>query len=166
MNALPSISYEKLETVGKGLWGLLREGTRHLLRHPVTGIAVAAETEDQRWLLIRRGDTGRWALPGGTLEWGETLSAAAYREVSEETGATLLTPPELCGVYSDPSRDYRFHAVTVLVRAQVSMPSRPPLNSVEIREVKPFAREELPTNLSLGMDDMLQDALQGRRVLE
>ena len=34
---------------------------------------AAARTADGRWVLIRRGDTGEWALPGGTLEWGETL---------------------------------------------------------------------------------------------
>lgn len=50
------------------------------------GIAAAAQTEDGRWLLIRRGDTGQWALPGGTLEWGETLREAIVRELAEEAG--------------------------------------------------------------------------------
>ena len=65
---------------------ILREATRHILRRPVLGIAAAAQTEDGRWLLIRRGDTGQWALPGGTLEWGETLREAIVRELAEEAG--------------------------------------------------------------------------------
>lgn len=43
-------------------------------------------------LLIKRGKEphyGRWMVPGGTLEWGETLEAAAVREVKEETGIDI-----------------------------------------------------------------------------
>lgn len=43
-------------------------------------------------LLIRRGKEphyGRWMVPGGTLEWGESLEAAAVREVREETGVEI-----------------------------------------------------------------------------
>lgn len=43
-------------------------------------------------LLIRRGKEpqyGRWMVPGGTLEWGETLEEAAVREVREETGIDI-----------------------------------------------------------------------------
>lgn len=43
-------------------------------------------------LLIRRGKEphyGRWMVPGGTLEWGESLEQAAVREVREETGVEI-----------------------------------------------------------------------------
>src|SRR5208337_4883741 len=55
------------------VWVLVKDVARHVLRRPVIGIVAAGRTRDGRWLLIRRGDTGEWALPGGTLEWGETL---------------------------------------------------------------------------------------------
>jgi 8-oxo-dGTP diphosphatase len=152
--------------IGSDVWSILREATRHVLRHPVVGIAVAARTEDDRWLLIRRRDTGGWALPGGTLEWGETLASAARREVLEEAGAELLAPLELCGVYSEPERDYRFHAVTVLAVGRVQPPHRAPGNPLEIAEARLFAAGELPEQLSLGMSDLLADARAGRRVLE
>lgn len=148
------------------LFALLREGTRHLLRHPVVGIVAAARTADGRWLLIRRRDTGGWALPGGTLEWGETLSQAVGRELLEEAGVELLGPSELFGVYSDPERDYRFHAVTILVTALVSEPRRPPKNPLEIAEVGLFEHAALPPALSMGMTDMLNDVLAQRRRLE
>lgn len=150
----------------RDIFALVREATRHVLRHPVVGVAAAAHTEDDRWLLIRRRDTGGWALPGGTLEWGETVSQGIARELAEEAGVELLGPSELCGVYSNPERDYRFHAVTILVTARVSEPRRPPRNPLEISEVRLFERAELPATLSMGMTDMLRSVLESRRTLE
>ena len=76
------------------VFALVREATRHVLRHPVVGVAAAARTQDGRWLLIRRRDTGGWALPGGTLEWGESLSPAIAQlgSAAEMTPATRSTP--------------------------------------------------------------------------
>jgi 8-oxo-dGTP diphosphatase len=152
--------------LGAGAWAILKEGARHVLRHPVVGVAVAAQTADGRWLLIRRRDTGEWALPGGTLEWGETLLQAARRELLEEAGVTVDGPLELCGVYSRPDRDYRFHGVTVLLQARVLEPHLPPQNPLEIAEVRLFGSSELPSELSLSMTDLLADARAGRRTLE
>jgi 8-oxo-dGTP diphosphatase len=147
--------------VPSGVWSLVREAARHLLRRPVVGVVAAARTRDGRWLLIRRGDTGDWALPGGTLEWGETLRSALARELWEEAGVTIEGLGGLSGVYSRPDRDPRFHAVTIAVHATVSEPSAPPKNPVEIREVRLFADEELPADIGMGMRDMLDDARAG-----
>jgi ADP-ribose pyrophosphatase YjhB (NUDIX family) len=57
--------------------------------------------EDGRVLLQRRDDTGRWGLPGGGVEPGESVRQAVIREVREETGL-LVEPIRLIGVYSDP----------------------------------------------------------------
>jgi 8-oxo-dGTP diphosphatase len=141
-----------------GVWGIVKEVARHILRRPVVGIAAAARTPDGKWLLIRRTDTGQWALPGGTLEWGETLSTAIVRELREEAGVDVLQLGELAGVYSAPQRDIRFHAVTIVVHAEVTFPTRAPLNSLEISEVKLFDEHNLPDTLAHGMGDMLRDA--------
>lgn len=66
-------------------------------------------------LLIQRGNEpfkGQYALPGGFVEMGETVEAAALRELKEETGVEgrIL---KLIGVYSDPQRDPRGHTVGV-----------------------------------------------------
>ena len=94
--------------ISDGLWRIVKEVARHLLRRPVVGIAAAARTRDGRWLLVRRADTGGWALPGGTLEWGETLRTAIGREIAEETGAEVIELGQISGVYSDPARDRAF----------------------------------------------------------
>ncbi|HVU02322.1 MAG TPA: NUDIX hydrolase [Polyangiaceae bacterium] len=144
--------------IPSGVFRLVREASRHLLRRPVVGVAAAARTRDGRWLLIRRGDTGQWALPGGTLEWGETLRDGITREVMEEAGATIESLGSVSGVYSRSDRDVRFHAVTVVVRAVVSEPTRPPSNSVEIRDVRLFPDDALPSDIGMGMGDMIAHA--------
>ena len=148
-------------SVPKGILGVAKEAARHLLRRPVVGVAAAATSPDGRWLLIQR-PTGLWALPGGTLEWGETLEAGLRRELDEEAGVLTLKLDGIVGVYSKPERDSRFHAVTVVVRAQVSVPTRPPRNPVEIRGVRLFTESELPPVLAHEMTDMLADARSGR----
>ena len=144
-----------------GASGIIREVARHLLRRPVVGVAAAARTKDERVLLIRRGDTGDWALPGGTLEWGETLERGIRRELAEEAGVDDVVLGRLVGVYSLPERDPRFHAVTIVVEATISAPVRPPSNPLEIGEVRLFDRRDLPPSLSHGMSAMLADALAG-----
>jgi 8-oxo-dGTP diphosphatase len=68
-----------------------------------------------RLLLIRRAQepfTDRYALPGGFVDVGETVEAAALRELKEETGVEGEIE-RLIGVYSDPARDPRGHNVSV-----------------------------------------------------
>jgi ADP-ribose pyrophosphatase len=64
-----------------GLWG----------ENPMADAVVVAGTRwaDRQVLLIKRGDCGRWALPGGGIAHGETFTAAAVRELREETGVDL-----------------------------------------------------------------------------
>ncbi len=145
-----------------GAWKLTREILRHVLRRPVVGICAVARTADGRVLLVRRADTGLWALPGGTVEWGETLRATVPRELLEEAGVSSAQPGFLMGVYSAPERDPRFHAVTVVVGALIEEPVRGPENPLEIREARLFEVNDLPTEMSHGTRDMLDNALAGR----
>lgn len=143
-------------------WGIVKEVARHLLRRPVVGLVVVARDPEGRIVLIRRGDTGQWCLPGGTLEWGETFRQLLPRELDEEAGVELLEPGALLGAYSNPGRDPRFHAVTLVVSAKVSAPKKPPMNGLEILEVKAFAEADVPKDLSHGMSEVLSRALAGQ----
>jgi 8-oxo-dGTP diphosphatase len=150
--------------VPSGVWKTVKEILRHLLRRPVVGICAVARTRDGRFVLIRRADTGKWALPGGTLEWGETFRASIERELWEEAGVRVEALGELLGVFSDPSRDPRFHAVTALVEATVSEPAAEPDNPLEILEVGLFEEQRLPPAeaCSHGTSDFLRAARGGR----
>jgi 8-oxo-dGTP diphosphatase len=104
---------------------------------------------------------GEWALAGGTLEWGETLSASIARELAEEAGVDRCMVKRIVGVYSRPDRDPRFHAVTVVVECEIDEPVRAPSNPLEITEVRLFEAHELPGSLAMGMTDMMHAAVQG-----
>ncbi len=84
---------------------------------PKLMVDIVIPSEDGIVLIRRASDPfeGRWALPGGFVEVGETIEAAAAREAAEETGLAV----ELVGVYSDPDRDPRGHNVSVAFLARV-----------------------------------------------
>jgi 8-oxo-dGTP diphosphatase len=151
------VTLRPLSRLPQGVLDIMKEAARLLLRRPVVGIAAAARTPDGKWVLIRRADTGTWALPGGTLEWGETLREALAREMEEEAGISGVVPGRLVGVFSAPHRDPRFHGVTIVVACDVQRPTAPPKNPVEILEVGFFGDQEMPL-LAMGMNDMIQAA--------
>lgn len=67
----------------------------------VPSVNVVVANDAGEILLIQRTDNGNWAVPGGAMDLGESLSQAAVREVEEETGITCeLTG--LVGIYTDP----------------------------------------------------------------
>lgn len=71
---------------------LLTQGTPRIHRRPLIGVGAVVFNAEDDILLIRRGKEpqyGRWMVPGGSLEWGESLEAAAVREVREETGVEI-----------------------------------------------------------------------------
>jgi 8-oxo-dGTP diphosphatase len=152
--------------LAKSVVGIVKEATRHLLRRPVVGVVAVARTKDRKTVLIRRRDTGKWALPGGTVEWGETLQSCIRRELREEAGVEVIHLGPLSGIYSHPDRDWRFHAITIVVEAIVTPPITQPKNSLEIIEVGLFAESELPTPLSHNMDDMLSNTLAAKLTWE
>jgi ADP-ribose pyrophosphatase YjhB (NUDIX family) len=128
-------------------------------------VTVVPVREDGRIVLIRRVDLDRWVLPGGFLDWGETLAEAGARETREETGLEVVRTGRLVGVYSAPDRDPRAHCITVLMEAEVRGEPRVS-DPLEVREIRAFASSELPfSEMVLGSDAMVRDYLAGRTVL-
>jgi 8-oxo-dGTP diphosphatase len=159
------MAFAPLSRIPKGAFKILHEIGRHLLRRPVVGIVVAARTEDGKWLLIRRADTGTWAMVGGTLEWGETLEQTVHRELEEEAGVLEAHIERVVGVFSKPERDPRFHAVTVVVECRVGNPKKPPMNGMEVLDVGIFAEKDVPPELAMGQSDMFALVLQKKEAV-
>jgi ADP-ribose pyrophosphatase YjhB (NUDIX family) len=67
----------------------------------VPSVNVAVRNEDGELLLIRRSDNDNWALPGGAMDCGESISQAAVRETKEESGIDCEVT-RLVGIYTNP----------------------------------------------------------------
>ena len=85
---------------------------------PLVGVGAIIIDED-RVVLVKRGHAplqGKWSIPGGVLEVGETLRKAVVREAREETGLTI-EPGELLGVFErvlpDDQGRMRYHYVLI-----------------------------------------------------
>src|SRR5512141_1894479 len=74
---------------------------------------VIALPGDRVVLVRRRNPPPGWALPGGFVDEGETLEAAAVREAREETGLEVALTEQF-HAYSDPRRDPRRHTITTV----------------------------------------------------
>ncbi len=88
-----------------------------MYRNPVPTVDIIIGYEGGIVLVLRKNPPPGWALPGGFVDYGETVEAAAIREAREETGLALADL-RLFGVYSDPGRDPRQHTITTVFTAR------------------------------------------------
>lgn len=114
-------------------------------------------------VLVRRGRgpfAGKWALPGGFVEYGEDPERAVLREVEEETGlrGELLG---LVGVYGAPGRDPRGHTVSVVYEVEAE---GEPRGADDAAEAAPFLLGATPP-LAFDHARILADWLRGQRTL-
>ncbi len=121
----------------QALWRPVRVLLGLLLRRPLVGACVIPILPDGQVVLIKRRDTGLWALPGGLVDWGEDIPTAAQRELKEETGLTATGLGRLVGVYSQPQRDPRFHSICVVVEVYVTGEPKI-LDAAEVMSVTAF----------------------------
>jgi ADP-ribose pyrophosphatase YjhB (NUDIX family) len=104
-------------------------------------------------LLIRRKNPPfGWALPGGFVDYGESLETAAVREAEEETSLQVELLYQL-GAYSDPARDPRFHTISVVFVAQAA---GEPKAADDAGDIGIFNRHTLPDNLAFDHGKILQ----------
>lgn len=91
-------------------------------RNPAPTVDVVVYDPARGVVLVERGSEPHgFALPGGFVDYGETVEAAAVREAREETGLDVVLTG-LLGVYSDPARDPRGHTMSVVFTAQALDP--------------------------------------------
>lgn len=140
---------------------------------PIIGLTVDVIVEHEKKLvLVKRSDRG-WALPGGYVEYDESLESAAIREVQEELGASRVGPLTQFHTYGDPDRDQGRRNVSVVYTATVdnvlpisnrSEQEQRKLQDEGIQDVQTFAVEQLPPLAFDHRKIVEQYLLQGRKV--
>ena len=121
--------------------------------------ADGAVLEKDKILLIKRKNEpfkGKWALPGGFVEYGEKVEDTVIREVYEETGLKTSIK-KIVGVYSDPNRDPRGHTVTIVYL--LSLKGGELRSSDDASDAKFFNVKELP-DLSFDHNIIIRDILR------
>jgi 8-oxo-dGTP diphosphatase len=128
-------------------------------RNPTPTVDLIIEIPDQGLILIQRANPPLgWALPGGFVDYGETLEDAARREAREETGLAV----DLLGqfhTYSDPKRDPRQHNISTVFVAQAG---GTPQAADDARSLEIFRASDLPRQLAFDHGQILADYLMVR----
>jgi 8-oxo-dGTP diphosphatase len=132
-------------------------------RNPVPTVDIIIELESGGIVLIRRKNPPPgWALPGGFVDYGESLETAAMREALEETTLHVQLV-ELFHVYSDPNRDPRQHTMSTVF---IATASGTPRGEDDAAEAGVFSEQNLPTPLAFDHAQIFQDYFRYKRTGE
>jgi 8-oxo-dGTP diphosphatase len=137
--------------------------TEHKNPFPTVDIIIEIEREDGRpgiVLVERKFPPFGWALPGGFVEYGESLEEAAVREAKEETSLDIKLVEQF-HTYSDPGRDPRFHTITTVYIATAQ--GRPRAQD-DARDIGIFTEEDRPRPLAFDHERILADYWRKRNV--
>lgn len=109
--------------------------------NPVPTVDIIIQINGGIVLIKRRNPPLGWALPGGFVDYGETLEQAAIREAKEETGLTVNLERQFHS-YSDPSRDRRLHTITTVF---IATADGEPSAGDDAAEAQIFHQDDLPS---------------------
>ncbi|MEE9523129.1 MAG: NUDIX hydrolase [Thermodesulfovibrionales bacterium] len=122
-------------------------------KNPYPTVDLIIEIEDGIVLIRRKNRPFGWALPGGFVDYGESLEDAAVREAKEETGLDVRLVRQLHS-YSEPDRDERFHTITTVF---IATTEGVPQAADDAADVGIFRRDELPDDIAFDHRDILSD---------
>lgn len=128
---------------------------------PSVAVDIIIELDGKNIVLIKRKNPPRgWAIPGGFVNYGESLEEAAVREAEEETGLDIRLKRQL-HTYSDPARDPRRHTIsTVFIAEGRGTPSA----ADDAEEVGVFTKKNLPEIIMFDHRKILADYFQGKNI--
>lgn len=94
-----------------------------IYKKPSVTVDILIINENREFILIKRKNDPYkdfWAIPGGFVDYGETVENAAIREALEETNINVELI-NIVGVYSNPNRDPRGHTISIVFLASGNM---------------------------------------------
>jgi ADP-ribose pyrophosphatase YjhB (NUDIX family) len=130
--------------------------TKH--KNPFPTVDIIIEVEGGIVLIERKNPPHGWAIPGGFVDYGETVEAAAVREAREETGLVVKLTG-LLGVYSDPSRDPRSHTISTVF---VASAAGRPVADDDAADAGVFTADTLPQDIAFDHREILEDYFKSR----
>lgn len=128
------------------------------MRNPLPTVDLIIESDDGIILIKRKNPPDGWALPGGFVEYGESIESASIREAREETGLNVELVRQF-HTYSDPKRDPRHHTITTVFVARAH--GRPSAGD-DAKEIDIFRKENLPEQIAFDHRDIINDYFTGR----
>jgi len=122
-------------------------------KNPISTVDIIIELKGGIVLIKRKNPPEGWAIPGGFVDYGETLESAAVREAKEETGLDIELMRQF-HTYSDPQRDPRQHTITTVYIAKAQGLAIAGDDAVEVRI---FRKDELPDKIAFDHRKILDD---------
>lgn len=131
----------------------------HTYRNPIPTVDIIIQCPGSGIVLIKRkNEPHGWALPGGFVDYGESLEEAAVREAREETGLKVVLIRQF-HTYSDPARDHRQHTIsTVFIARSEGIPRA----ADDALDLGIFFENTLPTPLVFDHPQILRDYFERR----
>lgn len=130
------------------------------LRNPLPTVDIIIEYNRGIVLIKRKNPPEGWALPGGFVDYGESLEAAAVREAKEETGLEVELVRQF-HTYSDPKRDPRHHTITTVFIAKAKGKGKAVAGD-DAQEIGIFRKDNLPEQIVFDHRDIINDYFTGR----
>jgi len=123
-------------------------------QNPVPTVDIIIEIESKGIILIKRKNPPYgWAIPGGFVDYGESLEEAAVREAKEETNLDVKLIKQF-HTYSDPKRDPRHHSIsTVYIAKGKGIPQA----KDDALEIETFDESNLPDEIAFDHRSILSD---------
>jgi len=125
-----------------------------IYRNPIPTVDIIIEIEGKGVILIkRRNPPYGWAIPGGFVDYGESLEEAAIREAKEETNLDVELIRQF-HAYSDPNRDPRHHTISTVYIAKAK---GKPQAKDDALEIGIFTESNLPEEIAFDHRMILND---------
>ncbi|MGB9735509.1 MAG: NUDIX domain-containing protein [bacterium] len=123
-------------------------------RNPIPTVDIIIEIDDRIILIERKNPPYGWAIPGGFVDYGESLEDAARREAFEETSINVELYEQFY-TYSKPDRDPRHHTISTVFLAK-SRSGKPSAND-DAKSLDLFTYDNLPDNIAFDHRNILMD---------
>lgn len=129
---------------------------------PTVDIIIEIQREDGKEgivLIKRKNPPHGWAIPGGFVDYGESLEEAAAREAKEETSLDVQLKRQF-HTYSDPDRDPRQHTISTVFAATAQ---GQPRAQDDAQEIGVFTRDEIDFPLAFDHSRILEDYFEQKK---